>query len=335
MNRELTNQELLDRYIHSLKMLLPPDKMDDIAAEIRSNLESLAEDRSAELGRELRPAEMSAILKKHGHPMVVASRYRDQPKRGLISPDLFPLYWFTLRAIFTLWVTIRLIVVVFAFQGTTPAGSILLRLGRDILLAGFFIPAGVTLLFAAWEYLEVRFRYSERWKPESLPPVPHPIRPPQPRPVVQVIGGVVWLIFWAVALFSPGMSWIWGGRGVFSPSEALYAMRLPLWLLALFGISQSWLSYTRFAAAEWRRFLRVAVVVAGMALAIFMLRGGDLLVQGPNWAPAQGKSLATLNQMVAGVLVLACLFSGLLCVYELRRFVRRSGRGSQTADSVS
>ena len=96
MKPELTNQELLDRYIHSLKMMLPPDKMEDIAAEIRSNLESLAEDRAAELGRELRPAEMSAILKQHGHPMIVASRYRDRPARGLISPDLFPLYWFTL-----------------------------------------------------------------------------------------------------------------------------------------------------------------------------------------------------------------------------------------------
>jgi len=63
MKRELTNQELLDRYIHSLKMMLPPDKVEDIAAEIRSNLESLAEDRAAELGRDLRPEEMSAILK--------------------------------------------------------------------------------------------------------------------------------------------------------------------------------------------------------------------------------------------------------------------------------
>ena len=82
MKRELTNQELLDRYVHSVKMLLPPDKVDDIAAEIRSNLESLVEDRAAELGRELRPEEMSAILKHHGHPMVVASRYRDPSRAG-------------------------------------------------------------------------------------------------------------------------------------------------------------------------------------------------------------------------------------------------------------
>jgi hypothetical protein len=222
MKRELTNQELLDRYIHS--MWLPAD----IAAEIRSNLESLAEDRATQLGRELSPDEMSSILKQHGHPMLVASRYRDPRGRGLISPELFPLYWFTLRAIFGTWVMIRVIVAVFVLQGTATAGSVLPRLGRDILLAAFFIPAGVTLLFAVWEYLEFKFRYSERWKPESLPPVPPPFpRPKQPRPIVQIISGVVWITFWALALFLPAMSRVWGGRDVFSPSETVYAMRLP------------------------------------------------------------------------------------------------------------
>ena len=209
---------------------------------------------------------------------------------------------------------------------SATAGLILLRLGRDILLAGFIIAAGVTLLFAVWENLEFKFRYSERWRPESLPPVRQPPKPPKPRPVVQITGGVVWIIFWAMALFLPEMYWVWGGRGVFSASEAVYAMRLPMWLLALGGISQSWLAYTRFATAEWRPFLRIAVNVAGIALAVFLLRGGDLLVAGPNWDPTQAKPLATLNQMVGGVLVLACIVAGLLCVHELRGFIRKSGR---------
>lgn len=331
MKKESTNQELIARYIHSLKLMLPPDSVEDIAAEIRSNLESLAEDRSAELGRDLRPAEMSEILKRHGHPVLVASRYRDQPKRGLISPGLFPMYWFTMRAIFAVWVAIRVIVAVFVFQGTTPAGDILLWLGRDILLAGIFIPAGVTLLFAVWEYLEFKYRYSDRWKPESLPPVPPPIPQKQLRPVAGIAGGVVWLIFWAMALFLPEFSWVWGGRGVFSPSETVYAMRLPLWLLAFFGISQSWLHYTRFATTEWRRSLVNGVIITGLVLAVFLLRSGALLVAGPNWDPSQAKSLATLNQMAAGVLVLACIFSGLICAKELRRYARMLGRGDRQA----
>jgi hypothetical protein len=335
MTHELTNQELLDRYVHAVKMLLPADKMDDIAAEIRSNLQSLVEDRATQLGRELSAVEMSAILKQHGHPMLVAGRYRDQTMRGLISPELFPFYWFTLRAILALWVTIRVIVAVFTLQGTATVSSVLLLFGRDILLAAFFIPSGVTLIFAVWEYLEHKFRYSERWKPESLPLVP---RIPQPqsqqRPMVHVVGGVVWLVFWALALFVPAFFWVWGGRGVFSPSDTVYAMRLPLWLLAAFGISQSWLKYTRFATAEWRRFLVTAVVAAGLVLALLLLRGGDLLVAGPRWDPSQARSLATLNQMTAGVLVLACAFAVLLCLHELRRFARRFP-GGQSSDKFN
>ena len=92
--------------------------------------------------------------------------------------------------------------------------------------------------------------------------------------MVHIVGGVVWLVFWALALFVPGIFWVWGGRGVFSASETVYAMRLPVWLLIAFFISQSWLTHTRFATAEWRRFLRTAVVAAGLALALFLLRGG-------------------------------------------------------------
>jgi hypothetical protein len=342
MKRELTNQELLDRYVHSVKTLLPPDKMDDIAAEISSNLQSLVEDRATELGRELRPEELSAILKQHGHPMVVASRYRDQRGPRLIGPELFPIYWNSLRAIFTFWLVVRVITVVFALQGTAPVGSILKYLARDIVYAGFFIGAVVTMVFAAWEYLEFKFRYSEKWKPESLPPVPPPVRQPrlkQPRAAVQIVGGVVFLIFFGMALFSPWMFWVWGGRGVFSPSAALYAMRLLWWLLALFGVSESWLNFTRFAASEWRPFLRIAVSLVGIALAIFLVRRGDLLVAGPNWNPAQAKSLATMNQGLAGFLVLACIVSVLGCLRELRRSRRATARplggDGQTAHFIS
>jgi hypothetical protein len=324
MKRELTNQDLLDRYIHAVKMMLPPDKMEDIAAEVRSNLESQVEDQANALGRELRADEVSAILKEHGHPAKAAYQYREQPGRGLIGPVLFPFYWFTLRAILVLWVTIRVIVAVFALQGTSPHGTILMRLGRDILLAGLIIPAGVTLLFAIWEYLEFKYRYSERWKPEALGPVPPPgPQPPKPRPGVQIIGGIAGLIFLALALYSPPFFWVWGGRGVFSPSESLYAMRFALWLLAFFGISQSWLVYTRFAAGKWRRFLRRGVATAGVVLAIFLLRTGDLLVAGPKWDPTQAKSLATLNQMIAGVLVLACILAGLAFLRKFIRMIRR------------
>lgn len=338
MTRELTNRELLDRYIHAvtLSLMLPPDKSEDIAAEVRSNLESRLDDQATALGRELRVEEVSAVLKEYGHPVKVALQYREQPGRGLISPALFPFYWFTLRALLALWLTIRLIVAVFVFQGTTPASTILMTFGRDVLLAAIIIPAGVTLLFAVWEYLEIRFRYSENWKPETLAPVPscRP-QPAKPRARVHVIGGIASLMFWGLALFSPSFFWVWGARGIFSPSETLYAMRFPLWLLAFLWTSLSWLGHTRFASSTWRQILATSVIIAGVALAILLVRTGDLLVAGPKWIPAQAQSLATLNQMFAGVLVLACIVAGLGFLRSFIRVIRRSSHGPRTADSTS
>jgi len=71
-----------------------------------------------------------------------------------------------------------------------------------------------------------------------------------------------------------------------------------------------------------------------LVLAIFLLHQGRLLVAGPNWTPDQAKPLAILNQIVGGVLVLACILVGLQCVHELRLSVRRLGSRRQAADSA-
>lgn len=341
MKRELTNQELLDRYIHSVKTMLPPDKAEDIATEIRSNLESLVDDRAMELGRELRPDEVSTILKQHGHPTVVASRYGDRPGQALIGPGLFPFYRSTLRGILGVWVTLKVIGAVFAIHATAAAGSILLRLSREILVEGFLIAAGVTAVFAVWEYLELPLPFTERWRPELLPPVPARIRQRRiapPRLSAKIMGGVAGLFFLAMALFWPAMFWVWGRAGVFSPSAIVYAMRLPLLLLALSWIFQGALNYTRFARADWRPSLRVAINIAGFVFALLLLCQGDLLVAGPNMNPAQGASLAALNRFFALILAVSCISSGVQCVHELRS--RRStgrqlGGDHQAVDSAS
>ncbi|MGH9687924.1 MAG: hypothetical protein ACRD5K_12620 [Candidatus Acidiferrales bacterium] len=332
MKREPTNQELLDRYIFSVKTLLPLDKARDIAAEIQSNLESLVEDQASTLGRDLSVDELSAILKQNGHPMVAASRYRERPFWGL-SPELFRVYRFTLGTILALIFTIFAVKAAYVFPGRSDLGSFLFQFGREVVLGGIIVTVSITVIFAVWEYLEFKFRFWENWNPRSLAPVPGPIPPSvrQPRRVTQMIGQVSILVFLALALFYPPLSWIWGGAGHFDLSPAGYAMRLPLWLMAAFAISQSWLSYTRFASAEWRRFIRLAVYLAGVALAVALVRAGDLLVPGSNWDPFRNAaSLATLNRMISGTSVLACILLSVGCVHELRDLMRRLGSQRQT-----
>ena len=53
------------------------------------------EDRESQLGRTLTDEERSEILKRHGHPMLVAGRYRTHQQ--LIGPAFFPMYALVLK----------------------------------------------------------------------------------------------------------------------------------------------------------------------------------------------------------------------------------------------
>jgi len=87
--------DMLDRYLQAVKFFLPANQQDDIARELSENLISQMEDREEELGRPLDESEQEEILRRHGHPMLVAGRYRE--RQHLIGPTFFPLYVFVLE----------------------------------------------------------------------------------------------------------------------------------------------------------------------------------------------------------------------------------------------
>ena len=87
--------ELLDRYLQAVRFFLPRGQHDDIIRELEENLVSQMEDREEELGRPLTNEERAEILRRHGHPMLVAGRYYS--KRFLIGPAFFPIYIFALK----------------------------------------------------------------------------------------------------------------------------------------------------------------------------------------------------------------------------------------------
>src|SRR5260370_42582781 len=83
--------DLLERYLQAVRAYLPNTQQDDILKELGENLRAQMEDKETEIGRPLNEDEVAAILKKHGHPMFVAGRYRQTGH--LIGSTLFPLYW--------------------------------------------------------------------------------------------------------------------------------------------------------------------------------------------------------------------------------------------------
>ena len=72
--------ELVDRYLKSVGSYLPKEQKDDILRELSENIRSEIEDQEKELGRTLTEAEQEALVKRHGNPLLVAGRYRQEQR---------------------------------------------------------------------------------------------------------------------------------------------------------------------------------------------------------------------------------------------------------------
>jgi hypothetical protein len=119
----------LDRDLRDVRSHLPADQADDIVNELGENLRAQIEDREAELDRPLTGPELDILLKAHGNPLVVASRYRKEQLsftfgRQLIGPALFPAYLQVLTINIAISLFVVLVAGVLVITGQ-PLGSIL------------------------------------------------------------------------------------------------------------------------------------------------------------------------------------------------------------------
>ena len=136
--------DILTTYLNAVRSCLPEPQRDDIINELSENLHSQIEDKQAGLGRPLADAEIESILKQHGHPLIVAGRFREDQRslsfgREIIGPALFPFYIRVL--LFNLGITSGIQLIVF----------IALFLSGQVVTASRFIPSlfyGVILQFA-------------------------------------------------------------------------------------------------------------------------------------------------------------------------------------------
>ena len=169
---------ILDRYLTAVKFWLPKSQRDDIAAELAANLQSEIDDRAEALGRPLDDAEIAAILKQHGPPILVASRYRGDQRTvsfgcQLIGPVVFPFYWIALKVSLILLLVPGILSTIFLHGDGRSFAEFLRALGNVGRLA---LPALliVTAIFALIDLNLRRFGLLEKltagWDPNKLPP---------------------------------------------------------------------------------------------------------------------------------------------------------------------
>jgi hypothetical protein len=334
--------ELLDRYLEAVRSCLPEPPRDDIINELSENLHSQIEDQEAGLGRQLTEAEVEAILKQHGHPLVVAGRYRQDQRsvafgKQFIGPVLFPFYLRVLT--FNLGLTSLILLGIFVA---------LLLSNHGVTVGTFFAPflyqfliqfGVVTLIFSVadrhWK------QHPDQWDPRSLKRPWHPAfaiqLESQPKAgskkdptrvsrfdsIAQLIALTLGLAWLRVALGAPFL--IFGPAASFlKPAPVWQALYLPVVVLFLVGMLQA---TTNLVRPDWVRLLRVHRVVndaAWIVILILLLRAGQWVVLGDTAGSPEGyrRTAEILNQVA--VYLLAGLLA--LTAYNLYRDVRRLAR---------
>jgi hypothetical protein len=321
--------ELVDRYLKAIRSYLPDAQKDDIIRELSENLRSQIEDKEEELGRPLNEAEIEALLKAHGHPLIVAGRYRQDERsfafgRQLIGPVLFPFYMKVLA--FNLGITS--VVLIFVFTALIASGQPV-RLVTDLpavflyqLLIQFAV---VTTIFTVVD--RHLAKHPDRWDPRKPG---HPYYPnltekdearsvPRIESVSKLIALSVWITWLRVIQQSP--FWILGPAAAYLKlAPVWHQLYLPVVLVAFAGMAQAGLNLVRPDWFQLRLITRIVEDAAALAMGCFLLRAGHWIaaLDTPG-SLASGRTIEIINQCVFYSLLVAVVIAGVQVLRGVRR----------------
>ena len=276
-------------YLNAVGFFLPRKQQDDILRELAENIREQTQDKEERLGRSLKQAEQEELLKRFGHPMLFALRYRPGSPH-LIGPAVFPFYWLALK--------IALVVIGF---GYAASAVVQVSSGQPVQWMGFFQTAlpvfgWITLLFAALDFAIVRYRLLDKlnakWDPRSLRSTPKP----ESRPVTifNFIARAICTAWWLFGLRNP--VWILGpGAAYFEFGPGLHQIYPAIFVLSIVGLVFSWRA---------RPIVRMALDGLGLIPFCFLLRSGDFVVElQPGLRP-----IANVINLSIALCVVGCLF---------------------------
>ena len=321
--------DLLDRYLQAVKFWLPNPQRQDIIAGLSEDLRSQIDDKEAELGRPVNDAEVEAILRHVGRPVLVANRYL--PQRHLIGPLWFPIYTFVLKIVAACylvpWILVWVGLMIFdpGYRAAHSSGGWMGALG--LAWGGFWSAAliaigTVTVVFAVLERAQATSGLLEDWDPGRLPAVRDPNRIPRSSSTLELVANIIFCSWWITAMWSP----------VVVDRPDVQITLVPLWrgffvgflILALANIVAAAVNLLRPYWTRGRAGVRLLTNLAGSALFYGLCRSGivaDISVAGV----AATKTLEithTINHVLSQGLPFVIAVGLVILAVDIRRLVR-------------
>jgi hypothetical protein len=313
--------DLLKRYLQAVKFFLPRAQQEDIIRELSDNLLSQFEDREEALGRPLTEDEQADILRAHGHPMLVAGRYRS--RQQLIGPVFFPIYILALQAGLLIALLVTLV------EGTLTAvlqsrafdhvvqhivATLMRYPGRALMVFGW-----TTLCFAALDMAQAHVRLTHTWDPRKLPELridePGTSRLHALFEAIMIWAGIGWL------LLVPRMPFlILGPVAAFVDAAPIWhTVYVPILLLAVGSAGIALLNFIRPHWTPARSYARIAINIGFLFIIVTLARAGEWLTPAFNAQAATHDNLTSLVDMMNLGVQIALGIAAFANVWELVR----------------
>ena len=346
--------ELLERYLQAVRTYLPMSQQEDILKELRENLRGQIEDRESALGRALNEDELAEILKKHGHPLLVATRYRQS--RHLIGSTLFPFYWLVMK-------------IILAIVGFGYAVSVLVLIaegkpffevvGALLSYVGAVLPtfAIVTIVFAVLDIGNSKFRLLERatkvtndkFDPRTLPMLRSAADFPDAKPIsrfktaFELFFSAAFLLWWMrvspirkLALFV-----VLGPVGLadkipFQLGPVWNFIYWPVISLSLVSIAQQIVTLIYPDRIKLYSLMKLITNGGSVAILFLVTRVNDILVIAPGVSDPWKfeETLRIINMSLHYTMLFAAVITAVECCKQLRRLFRVSSRAATAASTV-
>jgi hypothetical protein len=319
--------DILDSYLRAVKRCLPRAQSDDIIRELSDELRSQLDEQQAALGRPLSDEELMAFFKKHGDPMTVGRRYRQDHRSlslgwELIGPELFPMYLILLS--FNLALTIAAVVVV----------SLMVHL--PIKPDTFLVPVlaqiiCLTVVFTILNLIRRKFPQPWYYPPAELAPL---------LPISRwysLVGLAMWAtvaIWWLAVPHFPQLI-LGSGAAHLKLAPTWHRFYVPMLLLLLASVSQRVVS---LVYPTWTWVIPVVrAIINGAAVPILyglMFKSQTLVVpaEGIQNTPQNQQLVEKFNDLIRwGILGpwlwiwagISAMVYAWYCVPHLRRLIRR------------
>jgi len=323
--------ELIDRYLQSVKLMLPRKQQDDVIRELSDEILSQVEEKETGLGRPLTEDEQAALLKQLGHPMLLASRYRKQ--RYLIDPAVFAIYWMVLRlvlAVALLGMAIAAVTVAATGQGVGKALGILFQFP----FAALSVFAWVTLVFVILDVIQVKFDFFGKWDPRTLPKLTK--REPKTsmtESVAALVFGAIFGIWWLVGL--KHQFWIFGPGIAFVHFGPVWQTLYPLFVVMVIAdLVRHTIDVLRPGWERGRVWFRILFRAMNLLLLYFLMNATDLIVA----SDATNTSLQTvmkgINRVAHLCLIVAAVMTVAQMAWDAYRYLGHRNNGARAVVSL-